>query len=136
MFASGFIVNDSALQHLKGEDKLATFSRQEGISTGNTVTNHFCSVCGTLILGWDRVAALFQYWRHLLTPTPITSRYRRSSGFPGMTVPRIGTVDNLELHSTKLKPKIEQFAKDRVEWLHSGVGVQQVEGNFFTGGKE
>ncbi|KAK4954927.1 hypothetical protein LTR10_007119 [Elasticomyces elasticus] len=111
MFASGFIVNDRALQHLKGEDKLATFSRQEGISTGNTVTNHFCSVCGTLM-------------------------YRRSSGFPGMTVPRIGTVDNLELHSTKLKPKIEQFAKDRVEWLHAGEGVQQVEADFFTGEKE
>jgi len=52
-----------------------------------------------------------------------------------MTVPRIGTVDDIELHSTKLRPRIEQFAKDRAEWLHGGEGTQQVEGNHFTGGK-
>lgn len=107
MFASGFIVKDTALEHLKGEDKLAIYSRQEGISTGNSVANHFCSVCGTLL-------------------------YRRSTGFPDATVLRVGTVDNPELHSTKLKPRIEQYTKERAKWLHGGEGLLKVEGNYFT----
>ncbi|KAK1094362.1 hypothetical protein LTR48_000460 [Friedmanniomyces endolithicus] len=63
------------------------------------MTNYFCSVCGTLM-------------------------YRRSSGFPGMSITRIGTVDDLKLHETKLKPKLEVFTKDRVSWFP---GVQSAE---------
>ncbi|TKA82556.1 hypothetical protein B0A55_01203 [Friedmanniomyces simplex] len=73
MFASGLIVTDTALAHLKGEENLTAFTRHEGIATGNTVSNHFCCVCGTLM-------------------------HRRR--FPGMSVLRIGTVDDLELQST------------------------------------
>ena len=57
---------------------------------------------------------------------------RVSSGFPGMSVLRIGTVDDFNLHETKLKPRIEQFTKDRVSWFHGGQGVEQQEGNYFT----
>lgn len=69
--------------------------------------NQFCSVCGTLM-------------------------NRASSGFPGMSVLRIGTVDDFNLHETKLKPRIEQFGKDRVSWCSAGKGVEQKEGNFFV----
>lgn len=108
MFASNFIVKDSALTHLSGESALTQFSQSKTIATGNTMTNHFCSKCGSLM-------------------------YRRSSGFPGMSITRIGTVDDFKLHETKLKPRIEQFTKDRVSWFHGGEGVEQVEGNFYAG---
>ena len=108
MFASNFIVKDSALKHIQGQDKLTKFSQNKTIATGNTMSNYFCSVCGTLI-------------------------YRVSSGFPGMSITRIGTVDDFNLHETKLKPRIEQFCKDRVSWFKGGEGVEQVEGNFYKG---
>ncbi|KAK4569363.1 hypothetical protein LTR86_003126 [Recurvomyces mirabilis] len=111
MFASNFIVKNSSLKHLSGEDKLTKFAQSQTIATGSTMENSFCSVCGTLM-------------------------YRRSSGFPTNSVLRIGTVDDFNLHETKLKPRIEQFTKDRVGWFHGGEGVKQVEGNYYTGGKE
>jgi len=107
MFASNFIVKDKAVKHLRGQDKLTRFAQSETIASSNTMENHFCSVCGTLM-------------------------YRVSSGAPGRYVMRIGTVDNFSLHETKLKPRIEQFCKDRVNWLKGGEGVQQEEGNFYN----
>ena len=40
---------------------------------------------------------------------------------------RIGTVDDFSLHETKLKPRVEQFTKDRVNWLHGVEGAKQTE---------
>lgn len=58
--------------------------------------------------------------------------YARSTGFPGGgSVLRTGTVDDFSLHDTKLKPRVEQFCKDRVSWLKGGEGIQQEQGNFF-----
>ncbi|THZ65892.1 hypothetical protein D6C86_01529, partial [Aureobasidium pullulans] len=102
MFASNFIVNNSALKHLKGEDKLSQYSRSDTIASGNTMTNYFCSNCGTLM-------------------------YRRSSGWPGKSVTRIGTVDDFELHETKLMPQVEQFCKDRVAWIKGVDGVAETD---------
>ena len=68
--------------------------------------NSFCSSCGTLM-------------------------YRRSSGFPGKSILRIGTVDDFHLHETKLKPQIEQFTKGRVAWLEPAKDVAQDSGNYF-----
>lgn len=41
---------------------------------------------------------------------------------------RIGTVDDFNLMETKLRPRVEQFVKDRVEWLEGARGVMQVDG--------
>lgn len=49
---------------------------------------------------------------------------------------RIGTVDDFELHETKLKPRIEQFAKDRVAWCKGGGGIEQKHGNYYTLGAD
>ncbi|KAJ7075884.1 Mss4-like protein [Mycena belliarum] len=102
MFASNFTVADTHLKHLRGRDNLKTFSQAETIGSGNTMTNHFCSTCGTLM-------------------------YRVGASFPGMSILRIGTVDDFNLHETKLKPRVEQFTKDRVSWLHGLDGVKQFE---------
>jgi hypothetical protein len=67
------------------------------------MTNHFCSTCGTLL-------------------------YRIGTGFPGMAIMRIGTVDDFNLMETKLRPRVEQFTNDRVNWLHPAEGIKQVEG--------
>lgn len=107
MFASNFVVDDTYLKHIRGRDNLTTFSQKHTIASGNVMTNHFCSTCGTLM-------------------------YRVSSGSPGQSILRIGTVDDLNLHETKLKPRVEQFTKDRVAWLHAIEGVRQVERSAFN----
>lgn len=106
MFASNFVVEDSHRKHLRGQELLTAFSQAKTIETGNTMTNHFCSKCGTLM-------------------------YRVSSGFPGKSIMRIGTIDDFSLHETKLKPQVEQYVKDRVSWLSAAEGVPQVEGSSF-----
>ncbi|KAF7345656.1 putative glutathione-dependent formaldehyde-activating gfa [Mycena venus] len=89
MFASNFTVADTHLTHLRGRENLTTYSQSKTIATGNTMTNYFCSTCGTLM-------------------------YRVSSGIPGMSILRIGTVDDFHLHETKLKPAVEQFVEERL----------------------
>ena len=60
--------------------------------------------------------------------------YRVSSAFPNVPILRIGSVDDLSLHKTKLKPQWEQFTKDRVSWFGgvSGGDVRKIEGNSKT----
>ncbi|KAJ7628852.1 Mss4-like protein [Roridomyces roridus] len=107
MFASNFIVPNTHLTHIRGRENLSTFSQSHTIATGNSMTNYFCRTCGTLM-------------------------YRVSSGRPDASVLRLGTVDDFNLHETKLKPRVEQFVKDRVAWLHGAEGVKQVEGNHYA----
>lgn len=107
MFASNFTVDEKYAKHVRGQDKLTKFSQNTSIVNGETMSNYFCSVCGTLM-------------------------YRIGSAFPGLLIMRIGTVDDFNLHETKLKPELEQYTKDRVSWLHGAEGVKQIEGSNFT----
>ena len=107
MFASNFIVADSHLQHLRGRDTLKTFSQSRTTASGQTMTNYFCSTCGSLM-------------------------YRVGEAFPGSSILRIGTVDDFSLHESRLKPRIEQFTKDRVGWLCAVQGVEQADGTAYT----
>ena len=107
MFASNFTVADTHLKHLRGRDNLKTFSQSRTIASGNIMTNYFCSTCGTLM-------------------------YRVGEAFPGKSIMRIGTVDDFNLHETKLRPRVEQFTKDRVSWLRGAEGVKQVEGSAYN----
>jgi hypothetical protein len=100
MFASNFTVKASETKHVRGRDKLTKFAQSKTIESGNTMENHFCSVCGTLM-------------------------YRISTGFPGLLITRIGTVDDYDLHETVLKPRIEIYTKNRVCWLKGAEGVEQ-----------
>ncbi|QIX01457.1 hypothetical protein AMS68_006974 [Peltaster fructicola] len=109
MFASNFIVDDKYLKHLRGEDKLTRWAQSKTIASGNTMENSFCSVCGTLM-------------------------YRRSTGYPGMSIMRIGTIDDFNLHESKLKPRVEQLCQDRVSWFKGGEGVEQHDGHYYKGG--
>ncbi|KAJ6571198.1 Mss4-like protein [Mycena capillaripes] len=102
MFASNFTDADTHLTHLRGRENLTAFSQTCTIATGNTMTNCFCATCGTLM-------------------------YRVSSGLPGSSILRIGTVDDFHLHEMKLRPQVEQFIEHRVGWLHGAEGVRQVE---------
>ncbi|KAL0580647.1 hypothetical protein V5O48_001377 [Marasmius crinis-equi] len=103
MFASNFTIADTHLKHLRGRDNLKTFGQSQSIGRGNMMTNYFCSTCGTLM-------------------------YRVGSAFPGQSPLRIGTVDDFNLHETKLKPQWEQFTKDRVSWFTGVEGIQKFEG--------
>ena len=107
MFASNLTVADTHLKHLRGRENLKAFGQSKTIASGNNMTNYFCSTCGTLM-------------------------YRVGEAFPGMSIMRIGTVDDFSLHETKLKPRVEQFTKDRVGWFTGVEGIRQVEGSAYT----
>lgn len=108
MFTSGFTVADTHLKHLRGRENMKTFSLSNSVLSKNTMTSHFCGTCGTLM-------------------------YRVSTGSPGLSILRIGTVDDFRLHETKLKPTVEQFTAYRASWVHSAEGAQQFEGSAFAG---
>lgn len=110
MFASNFIIADTHLKHVRGRENLKTFGQAHSIASKNKMTNYFCSTCGTLM-------------------------YRVGAGFPGHSILRIGTVDDFNLHETKLRPRVEQFTKDRVDWLPGLEGVKQVEGSAYSSAK-
>jgi hypothetical protein len=100
MFCSNFTIRDKALKHVRGEDKLSRWAQNKTIASGATMEDSFCSTCGNLM-------------------------YRRSSRFPGMSILRIGTVDDFNLHASKLKPQFEQFTSSRVPWF-DGVHIEGI----------
>ncbi|KAI7780080.1 histidine acid phosphatase [Diaporthe eres] len=103
MFASNFTVDDKYLKHLRGQENLSSWGQAKTVSSGNKMTNFFCSTCGTLM-------------------------YRVSSGYPGTSILRIGTVDDFNLAENKLKPRTECFIERRVGWLPGVEGARHVEG--------
>ncbi|CAI7600761.1 unnamed protein product [Penicillium viridicatum] len=111
MFASNFIIADSHLRHLRGRENLTSYSQSGTIGSGKKMTNFFCSTCGSLM-------------------------YRVGEAFPGHSILRLGTVDDFNLHETKLRPRIEQFSKDRVGWLRHVEGVGQVGGTAYRPKRE
>ncbi|KAJ6123244.1 hypothetical protein N7512_005709 [Penicillium capsulatum] len=107
MFASNFIIANRHLEHLRGREKLSTFSQSKTIASGKAMTNYFCSTCGSLM-------------------------YRVGEAYPGSSILRLGTVDNFHLHETTLKPRVEQYTKDRVGWLCGAENVKQVQGSAYA----
>ncbi|KAH7243092.1 hypothetical protein NW759_008390 [Fusarium solani] len=104
MFTTGFIILDSHLKHVRGEENLKQFGQSDTIERkGNLMTNFFCSTCGSLM-------------------------YRRAESYPGASILRTGTVDDFKLAETALRPTIEQYGKHRVDWLKGIEGVEQFEG--------
>ena len=100
MFASNFTVDNNYLTHVRGRDNLTAYGQSHTIASGKLMTNYFCKTCGTLM-------------------------YRVNN--PGRSILRIGTVDDFNLHETKLKPQAEIWVKDRVGWVSAVEGAQQVE---------
>ncbi|OQO10320.1 hypothetical protein B0A48_04678 [Cryoendolithus antarcticus] len=105
MFASNFVVRKSHTTHVRGKDKLTKFAQSKTIASGNTMESNFCSICGTLMYGI-------------------------SSGFPGLLITRIGTIDDFNLMETKIKPRFEMYIKSCVAWCTGAgeSGVSQFEG--------
>ena len=106
-FASNFVVLDTHLKHLRGQETLKTYGQSKTIHSGNTMTNSFCSNCGSLM-------------------------YRRGGAHPGKSILRIGSVDDFHLQETKLKPKVEQYVNTRLSWVHGVDGIDQYEGTAFS----
>ncbi|CAP60287.1 uncharacterized protein PODANS_1_5930 [Podospora anserina S mat+] len=107
MFASNFTVKNSHFEYARGKDRLKTFSQSQTIASGKAMTNYFCENCGTLM-------------------------YRVGERFPGVSILRIGTVDDFSLHETRLRPRQEHWTKDRVCWF---TGVQGIEETFEVQGR-
>lgn len=103
MFTSAFLVLDTHLTHIRGEENLKEFRQSDTIvRDDSTMSNFFCSTCGSLM-------------------------YRRSSRVPG-SILRIGTVDDFKLAETALKPEYELYTKHRVGWLKDIEGMGHMEG--------
>lgn len=107
MFATNFVIADTHLKHLRGQETLTLFTQSKTITSGKAMSNCFCSTCGTLM-------------------------YRISEVFPGHSILRTGTVDDFTLHETKLKPRVELYTKDRVGWLCGVTDMEQVTGSAYT----
>ncbi|KAI1387254.1 Mss4-like protein [Hypoxylon trugodes] len=111
MFASNFIIDNEYLTHVRGQDNLKSWGQDVTPASGNKMTNYFCNTCGTLM-------------------------YRVSSGAANQSYLRIGTVDDFNLHETKLRPRTEQFIEGRVNWFHGVDGARHVEGSAYGKAKE
>lgn len=110
MFASNFAIDDKHLEHVRGRDKLKHWANSTTPARPDTtMTDYVCETCGTLM-------------------------YRISSAFPSVPILRIGSVDDLVLHETKLRPQWEQFTKDRVSWFKGPdiPGIVRISGNSDT----
>lgn len=57
--------------------------------------------------------------------------FRTGSAFKGIRIMRVGTVDDFKLQSTVLRPRIEQYTKDRLAWIHASDGSKEVEGSHY-----
>lgn len=57
--------------------------------------------------------------------------YRVGAAFAGVSILRVGTVDDFGLHGGVLRPGMEQFARERVGWWGGlgGEGVRVFEGD-------
>lgn len=109
MFATNFTVLDTHLAHLRGRENLTSFAQSRTVAVhtpdaDNMMTNYFCATCGTLM-------------------------YRVGAAFPGMSILRVGTVDDFSLHEGRLRPGMEQFTKDRVGWWGGLEGGKVFEGD-------
>lgn len=100
VITTAFIVHDSHLEHLRGQDNLTVYTQANTIASGNAMSNFFCKTCGTLM-------------------------YRRGICAPDCSLLRTGTVDDFTLHETVLKPTVENFAENRVCWLKGLEGAKQ-----------
>ncbi|PVH99790.1 hypothetical protein DM02DRAFT_710440 [Periconia macrospinosa] len=102
-YMSNIVVADTHLKHVRGQDKLKTFSESETVRAQAEMSNFFCTECGSLM-------------------------YRKGARFPGLSILRTGTVDDFSLAATKLRPQVEQFIENRVSWQTPIKGVPQVVG--------
>lgn len=55
---------------------------------------------------------------------------RIGSEYPGLNFLRIGSIDDFNLMETNFKPQVEQFTKDRVNWLQPLEGTLKDIKNF------
>ncbi|KAF7325811.1 Glutathione-dependent formaldehyde-activating enzyme/centromere protein V [Mycena kentingensis (nom. inval.)] len=103
-FSSIFTIADTHLTHVRGQANLKTYSDPEArtIASGQVMTNYFCATCGSLM-------------------------YRVGARFPGYSLLRLGTVDDYEKHEERLRPRLEQFTKDRADFLTPLEGSKQFE---------
>jgi hypothetical protein len=104
MFASNFTIDNSYLRYIRGEDNLTRWGQNKTPASGTEMANYFCKTCGTLM-------------------------YRRSEIASHQSYMRIGTVDDFELHETKLRPQVEIYTDNRVSWWHGVEGAKKVPGS-------
>ncbi|WWC66339.1 uncharacterized protein I206_100240 [Kwoniella pini CBS 10737] len=103
MYATNFIIETKDLKYNFGKEKIKIFKQSKTILEKNSMSNFFCSNCGTLL-------------------------NRISSGTPNLNYIRVGSVDDLNLHDNLLKPQVEQFIDSKVKWLEPIEGVEQAHG--------
>jgi len=94
-FALNILWPDETLEVLSG--KLSTWDKTA--NSGNTITNHSCSQCGSLL-------------------------YRTSNGYPGTIVIKAGCMDGVDA-AKEYVPQVEIFTRSRVPWVPAVEGAKQ-----------
>ncbi|KAK4071073.1 uncharacterized protein Triagg1_6440 [Trichoderma aggressivum f. europaeum] len=105
MFATNFTVDNSFIKFVRGEDNLSHWGQDKTPASGTTMTNTFCTTCGTLM-------------------------WRRSALTPHHSFMRVGTVDDFKVQETKLRPQLELFTDNRTSWFHGVEGATQFPGPY------
>jgi hypothetical protein len=100
-FALNILVSTDTLKVESG--KLSVWGKV--VESGNTVSNHSCSQCGSLL-------------------------YRTSTGYPGMMIIKAGCIDGVEDPAKTFVPTVEIFTRSRVPWLPAVDGAKQEWGGF------
>jgi hypothetical protein len=102
--AANFVIRSDPphLIHLRGEANLSQFGIASTTRSGLEMVNYFCKTCGTLM-------------------------YRRGDSIPGLSILRLGTVDDFRLAEGVLKPRVEIFTETRVGWASPAEGAKQIE---------
>jgi len=103
--ATNFTILDTHLKHVRGRENLKSWAQDKTIfvktpGQNYSMTNFFCNTCGALM-------------------------YRVGGAFPGMSILRVGSVDDFSLLETKLRPTMEQFTKHRATWKMPTEGAMQ-----------
>lgn len=106
MGTAAFTIAGEHVRWNRGQNSLSSFGQSETVGTGNRMVTSFCKTCGTVM-------------------------YRQGTGFPGVFVMRLGVVDDFNLFEGRLKPRIEQFIKDRPSYLREADGVKQYHGYYY-----
>ncbi|KAI9750920.1 MAG: hypothetical protein M4579_006243 [Chaenotheca gracillima] len=96
-FSNNYLLDTTTLRTISG-DALKTWSTI--VESGNNMTSHFCSTCGSLI-------------------------YRTSTGYPGTFALKVGNVDDDGEANRVYVPQVEIFTRTRVPWVKAVEGAKQ-----------
>ncbi|MCJ1383143.1 hypothetical protein MMC17_006256 [Xylographa soralifera] len=98
LHSTNLVLPEDGVKVIHGTPKTYALNAESGA----TMTSYFCGDCGSTL-------------------------YRKSSGIPGVTIIKVGCIDDLNALE-EFKPDTELYVKHRVAWLPEIPGAAQLQG--------